>query len=100
MLTQIFHPTVFVGVDLLPLKSFHEALTFGVVPRICKAAHACDDLMLVQEFAVVARGILNAAVRVMHKPRTGCSTCDRILQSCDRQLRGQGSIKCPADYLT
>src|SRR5579871_2654822 len=48
---------LFLGVDLFKLKRFHEALTLGVIPRICEAAHACDDLVLVQDFAVFTRRI-------------------------------------------
>lgn len=87
------------AVDLLLLEGLHEALCPGIVVRIAHPAHACGNAMPLQQFSVVAAGVLDAAIGVVdqavglwparrhrHRERSGCQP--RL------QMRFQG----PADH--
>ena len=76
---QIFNPAIFVGADFFALESLHETLAFRVIPRIREPTHACDDLIFVQHFAVLARRLLDSAIGVVYEPRHGRSTTYRVL---------------------
>lgn len=54
-------------VHLLLLERFHEALCLGIVIRVTDAAHAGLNIMRLQQGAVIAAGILHAAIGVMDK---------------------------------
>src|ERR1017187_4816360 len=71
MRAQIVDVPILVGIDLLPLQGLHEALATGVVVGVGRSAHARQHLMFAQDTDVLSRGILNAAVGVMHQAGPG-----------------------------
>src|SRR5256885_1880273 len=77
---QMLEIPIPVGVDLLPLQRFQEALTTSVVMRVCRPAHARDPLVLLKGLHILARGILNAPIRVMHQAGS-MAECDNIVKT-------------------
>ena len=55
---------VLTDVDLLALQGLHEAFRLRIVIRITPAAHANLDAAALQQTRVLARRILNAAIRM------------------------------------
>ncbi len=55
--------------ELLDLEGCEEAFGRGVVPAVALSAHAADDSCGLQRLAIVAAGILAAAVGVVKHPR-------------------------------
>ncbi len=55
----------------LGLQFSEEAFGRRVVVAVAASAHATDDAMIVKQLPEVARGILAAAIAVMHQPGRG-----------------------------
>ena len=59
---QVIKIAILVGVDFLPLQGFQEALTAGIVVRICRTAHARNHPLSFKHGDIVFAGILHAAI--------------------------------------
>ena len=68
---QFIDVVVLVGRDPLPLEGLDEAFAEGVVVRITGPAHAGQDAVKMEQGRVLYRGILDAAIGVMHRAGAG-----------------------------
>ena len=83
--------------DQLGLDGFEEGLDGGVIVAIALAAHRHFEAMLAQDFLIVVRTVLTAAVAVEDAvPRWG-SQSDGHLQRLDRQIGFHAAADGPAD---
>ena len=82
---QMLEIPIVVGVDLLPLERFHEALAAGVVVGVRRPTHARDHLVLAEQLHVCAGGILHAPIGMMHHARRRLSLCDGLVQRAEWQ---------------
>src|ERR1700756_5101540 len=89
------------AIDLFLLERLHETLDPGVVVGVADAAHAGHDTVRSEQVGVLATGILNAAVGVMHETAVrGVSSVESHVKRCDRKARLQMSLQGPADDTT
>src|SRR5829696_5780812 len=66
--------------DELALQRSVEALHRRIVPAIALAAHRADDAMLLQSLAILVRGELHAAIRVVGEAGRGPLPRDRHVE--------------------
>ena len=75
------------AIDLFVLERVHETLDLGVVIGVPDAAHAGHDTVRSEQVGVVATGILNAAVGVMHETAMrGVSSVESMLSAAIARL--------------
>src|SRR5205823_14707193 len=74
---------VFALVDKFGFQGAEEALHRRVIPAVCLAAHRWGDGGGLQDLAVIAGGVLTAAIRMMD--RSSCSISERC--ECSRSER-------------
>lgn len=58
-------------IDQFTLEYSEETLDAGVVPAVAFMAHAGDEAVLIKQTLVARRGILTAAIRMVHEPCRG-----------------------------
>ncbi len=83
--------------ELLDLEGCEKAFGRSVVPAVALAAHAADDACGLQRLAIVAAGILAAAVGVMHEPRFRTLRTDGQAQRAEHQMAVDLLRHGPAD---
>src|SRR5919199_627644 len=83
--------------DELALQRGIEALHRRIVPAIALAAHRAKDAVLLQSLAVLMRGELHAAIRVVNEAGRGALTGDGHVEGGERQLVAEVVCHGPAD---
>src|ERR687885_1491840 len=83
--------------DELALQRGEEALHRGVVPAVTLAAHRAEHAVLRQPPAVLVRGELRPAVRVVHQAWRGAAARDGHVERGQRELVAAVLGHGPAD---
>lgn len=83
----------------LSLDRLEERLASGVVVAVAFATHRYLETVLAQEFLIIVRTVLAAAIRVMDAALWRLSQCDRHLQGPDRQVTLHAIADSLADYV-
>jgi transposase len=84
---------VFVAIDFLVLERLHERLALNVVVGIAAAAHTDLDAVGFEQIGVAPRGVLQAAIGVMHQAGSRLTCSERHLQGFDAKRRLQRAVQ-------
>src|SRR6185436_13738759 len=57
------------AIDQFPFQGGKETFRDGIVVAVRAATHAGNNVVFTQQLAVVVRGVLHAAIAVMHQSR-------------------------------
>lgn len=87
---------VIAQVDFFIFQGTDKAFGLCVVIGVALAAHADADAILFKQIGIFAGGILDAPVRMMDEAFWNISIAKSHSQSCQREIRGQISLQCPA----
>ncbi len=69
VLSRFVSRGVVLMIDQLTLECAKETFHAGVIPAVTFATHAGNEAVLSQAALIARRGILTAAVRMVHEPR-------------------------------
>ena len=82
----------------LPLERPTETFDPRVVPAVAFAPHAGNEAVLSESVLVARRGLLTAAVRMVHEPRPGSSVHQGHREGLLGELNCSSVAHGPADY--
>jgi hypothetical protein len=89
---------VLLRLDFFGLQRFHKTLRFGIVIGIAFAAHAQDELHLLQALHILAGAVLTAAIGIMHRATLDYPVGECTFGRAERQFGVQTAIYLPSHH--